>query len=90
MTSESLDQLFEHNVQQLNQLNVDAGSMVKGLLLELERGDRKTYIRLRNPAQAGHTIEYEFVQGDQSLVGRLARALGFKSVTDSRLEVFSD
>lgn len=89
MATETLDQLFEHNIQQLDQMNVAAGSMVKGLLLELERGDRKTYIRLRNPAPGGHTVDYEFVQGDRSLVGRIARALGFKSVTDSRLEVLS-
>ncbi len=87
MTSEALDQLFTQNVQLLNQMNVAAGSVVKGLLLELERSDRKTYIRLKDPAPGGHTIAYEFVQGDRSLVGRLARALGFKAVTDSTLEV---
>ena len=87
MTPSEIDQLFEHNIQQLDKMNVAAGSMVKGLIMELARGDRNSYIRLRNPAPKGHTVEYEFVQGDRSLVGRLGRALGFKTVTDSRLEV---
>jgi hypothetical protein len=89
MTEEEVDQLFEHNVQQINQMNVSAGSMVKGLLMELERGDRKTYIRLTNPVPNGHAVDYEFVQGDKSLVGKIARALGFKTVTETRLEVRS-
>ena len=89
MTEEEIDQLFEHNVQQINTMNVSAGSMVKGLIMELERDDRRTYIRLINPIPGGHAVDYEFVQGDRSLVGRIARALGFKTVTDTRLEVRS-
>ena len=87
MTSPEIEQLFNQNVAQINQMNVAAGSMIKGLIMELERGDRKTYIRLRHPTPGGHKVEYDFVQGDRTLVGRIARALGFKTVTDSLLEV---
>ena len=89
MTSEDIDKLFEHNVQQINVMNIVAGSMVKGLIMELERGDRNTYIKLENPTPGGHTVDYTFIEGDKTLVGRIARALGFQTVTDSRLEVRS-
>jgi hypothetical protein len=82
-----IDELFEHNVQQLDRMNVSAGSMVKGLIMELERAGRHTYIRLSNPVVGGHSVDYEFLQGDRSLVGRIGRALGFRAVTDTRLEV---
>lgn len=87
MTDQEIEQLFNQNVEQINQMNVAAGSMVKGLIMELERGARKTYIRLGKPTPGGHRVEYEFVQGDRTLVGRVARALGFKTVTESVLEV---
>ncbi|MBI2537107.1 MAG: N-acetylmuramoyl-L-alanine amidase [Gemmatimonadetes bacterium] len=87
MTDQESEQLFNQNVEQINQMNVAAGSMVKGLIMELERGDRKTYIRLRNATPSGHKVEYDLVQGERTLVGRIARALGFKTVTDSVLEV---
>ena len=89
MTPEMLDQLFENNAKELNQMDIAAGSLVKALLLELERGNRHAYIRLRNPVKDGHTIEYDLVEGDPAVVKRLARVLGFKSATDSTLEVFS-
>ena len=89
MNQAEIEELFQHNVQQIDRMNVAAGSMVKGLIMELERKNRGTYIRLRNPAPGGHTVEYDFVSGDRSLVGRVARALGFRSVTDSLLEVRS-
>lgn len=87
MTDDEKDALFEHNVQELNRMNVAAGSMVKGLIMELERGDRDTYIRLRNPVSSGHKVNYDFVQGDAGLVFRVGTALGFKTVTDDTLEV---
>lgn len=79
--------LFTHNIEQINQMNVAAGSMVKGLIMELERGARDTFIRLRDPEQGGHGISYDFVRGDHALVGKIARSLGFALVTDDRLEV---
>ena len=87
MTPAEIEQLFQANVAQINLMKVAAGSMVKGLLMELERNNRNTYIRLREAVPNGHVVLYDFVQGDKSLVGRIARALGFKTVTESKLEV---
>lgn len=81
------DALFAHNIEQINQMDVAAGSMVKGLIMELERGTRDTFIRLRGPEPGGHRVGYDFVRGDRSLVGKIARSLGFALVTDDRLEV---
>ncbi|MDZ7690197.1 MAG: N-acetylmuramoyl-L-alanine amidase [Balneolaceae bacterium] len=87
MSEQEINELFEHNVVELNKMDVAAGSMVKGLIMELERGDRNTYIRLRDAEKDGHVIHYDFQKGDRSLVKRLGTALGFKEVTDSKLEV---
>ncbi len=89
MTHSEIDNLFSHNVQQINKMYLQAGALVQQLLLELERDGRNTYIRLSDPAERGHTVSYEFVEGDTTLVGRAGRALGFKTVTDSTLEVHS-
>ena len=62
-----------------------AGSMVKGLIMELERRD--TYIRLFNPAPGGHMVEYDLVQGIKNLVVWLANAMGFRAATQSLLQV---
>jgi len=87
LTPAEIEQLFQANIAQINLMYVAAGSMVKGLLMELERNNRNTYIRLREAAPNGHVVFYDFVQGDKTLVGRIARALGFKMVTESKLEV---
>jgi len=89
LSDQDLDDLFRHNAETLNKMNVAAGAVVSALLAELERSGRKTFIRLRNPAARGHTIEYEFVQGERRLVARIAKLLGFARVTDSVLEVRS-
>lgn len=89
MTQEEIEALFEHNVREIDRMNIAAGSMVKGLIMELERGTRRTYIRLRDASPGGHTVSFDAVQGDRSLIGRIARALGFASVTDNGLEVRS-
>lgn len=89
MTAAEISQLFEDNVRQIDAMHVAAGSMVKGLIMELAKDQRATYIRLRDAAPGGHTVRYDFVQGQRDLVGRVARALGFKAVTDSTLEVRS-
>ena len=86
MTPADIDALFEANVQVILQMNVAAGSMVKGLIQELCRGDRGTYIELHDLRPDGHTVSYDFLQGDQSLVGRIGRALGL-TVTADRIEV---
>ncbi len=82
-----IEALFKANTAELNKMNVSAGSMVKGLIMELERDGRATYIRLSDAAPGGHRIAYKMEQGDSSLVARIAKALGFKSVTATRLEV---
>jgi len=83
----NMDELFEHNIQQINIMNVAAGSMVKGLIMELERSNRDTYIKLKNPVAGGHKVNYDFVKGDPGLVFRVANAFGFKTVTADTLEV---
>lgn len=89
LTPAEIAQLFEHNIQQINVMHGAAGSTVKGLIMEMARDQRPTYIRLRDAAPDGHTVDYEFVQGQRDLVGRVARALTFKSATDSKLEARS-
>ena len=87
MNEQEKEALFEHNISELNKMNVSAGSMVKGLIMELERGDRDTYIRLHDAVANGHKVNYDFVEGDPGLVFRVGTALGFKTVTDDTLEV---
>lgn len=82
-----LDELFVHNVQQINRMNIAAGSMVKGLIMELQRGNRDTYIKLRDAVAGGHKVNYDFVKGDPGLIFRIANAFGFKTVTNDSLEV---
>jgi hypothetical protein len=87
MSDAEIEALFQHNADQLAKMNVAAAGLVSALLDELERAGRKTYVRLKNPAARGHKVDYDFVQGDRRLVATLANALGFKSVSDTRLEV---
>lgn len=87
MTKEEITDLFNHNVQELNKMHIAAGSMVKGLIMELERKNRNTYIRLREAEDRGHVVFYDFKEGDIGLVKRIALALGFKQVTPTKLEV---
>ena len=86
MTPAEIEALFEANVQVILRMNTSAGSMVKGLIQELCRDDRGTYIKLRDPRPDGHIVSYDFRQGDQSLVGRIGRALGL-TITADRIEV---
>jgi hypothetical protein len=85
LTSHDVERLFHDNVTQLRVLAPAAGSLVKALLMELER--RRTYVRLHDPAPDGHTVGYTHVQGDRRWVRRLATALGFAAATDDTLEV---
>ena len=66
-------------------MDVAAGSLVKTLLMELER--RKVFLKLGTAAPGGHTIEYTVTQGDADEVTRVANALGFEHVTDRLLQV---
>lgn len=62
-----------------------AGSLVKTLLMELER--RRVYLKLEDPAPGSHAIGYAVAEGDAGEVARLGHALGFKTVADRLLEV---
>ena len=77
--------LLARNAHSLNLMDTAAGSLVKALLMELER--RHTYLRLHQPSAGAHAVGYDVIQGDRRHVGLLARALGFKQVTDRLLEV---
>jgi hypothetical protein len=83
------DELNKANLEQIDQLHPGAFYMVKSLLWECQRAQRDTFLKLRDAAVDGHVVHYEVVRGDPQLVVRLARALGFKKVTDSVLEVRS-
>ena len=86
MTDQEKDALFEQNVQVINQMDVAAGSMIKHVVHDLDRRGRNTYIALHDPAPDGHSVDYDFLEGDETLIGRIGRSLGL-AVTASRLEV---
>ena len=44
LTREEIDELFLHNIQEINRMNIAAGSLVKALIMELER--RNIYFKL--------------------------------------------
>jgi hypothetical protein len=90
MGETELDELFEHNVAMLNAMDVAAGSMVKALITELQRAGRDTCIRLHDPEPGGHAVEYDLLQGARDWVNRIGHALGFETVTNSRLVVRSE
>ena len=77
--------LFLDNTRRLDRMHVAAGSLVKTLLMELERRD--VYLELDTPAPGSHTIRYSVAEGDSGEVARPAQALGFKTVTDQLLVV---
>ena len=91
MPDESLDKdaLNKANLEQIDKLHPGAFYLVKSLLWECQRKERDTFLRLRDAAPDGHVVHYEVVHGDPQLVVRLAKALGFKNVTESVLEVRS-
>ena len=66
MTKQEVEQLFEDNVREIQKMNIAAGSMVRGLIYELERSDRNTYIRLRDAEKEGHVVYYDFVEGEMA------------------------
>ena len=85
LTDDELQRLYASNVEQIIALSVAAGSVVNGLIMELERRD--TYIRLYYAERDGHRVEYEFLSGDEELVKRLAAALGIECLGESVLQV---
>ena len=87
ISNDEKDKLFKNNVLEIDKMNVSAGSMIKDLMMELERDDRNTYIKLHDAVPGGHIVHYDFIQGDPGLVFNIAHALGFKNVTSELLEV---
>ncbi len=85
LTSAEIEALFERNVLRLDRMDTAAGSLVKNLLMELER--RSTYLELDTPVPGAHDVAYEVAQGDRESVSRIAKALGFHRITDTELEV---
>ena len=85
LSSGEIEALFAENARRIDQMDVAAGSLVKALIMELER--RRTYLRLDQPEPGAHGIGYEVARGDRRQVLRLARALGFANATDRLLEV---
>jgi len=79
-------ELFMWNAEQRNEMEIGAGSLVGALIDELVK-NAETYIRLENPEPDGYTCNYTLVQGRQDIITPIGMALGFKSVTDSKLEV---
>ena len=62
LTSCDIEDLFAANMRRIDAMDVAAGSLVKALLMELER--RRTYLALAEPAPGAHAIGYEIRQGD--------------------------
>lgn len=85
LSTSAVDTLFANNTRRLDHMALASGSLVKNLLMELER--RRTYIELATPDIGAHTIRYTLAQGDPENVRRVAHALGFQRVTDTLLEV---
>ncbi len=85
---EEIRSLFGNNINEILKMNRAAGSLVKGLLWELQADDRETYIKLKNAEENGHAVNYEMVSGNPYLVKVVAQSLGFKSWEGGRLEVY--
>ena len=79
------DALFTSNARRLDRMDTAAGSLVKNLLMELER--RRTYLELDTPQTGSHKIDYDMLEGDRDKLVRIAKALGFKRITETELEV---
>lgn len=67
--------LFNHNIEQINKLNIASGSMFKALIMALQ-DNGNTYIRYSDAQADGHQLSYSLVEGDNDLVIEVAQALG--------------
>ena len=54
----------------------------KYLCMELDQKFRNTCIKLHDVRADGHFVFYDFFFGKRALLALIARALGFKTVTD--------
>jgi len=88
LTKKQTDELFDQNAEERDKMAIGAGALVGALLDALEQ-NAETYIRLEDAVPKGHKCEYILVQGRQDIIKPLAKALGFKNVTHSVLEVYN-
>lgn len=82
-----IDKLFETNVLEIDKMDAGSGSMVKQVILELEK--EKTFIKLHNAKANGHSVDYQFLEGNKDLIYSFANYLGFYKVTENRIEVLN-
>ena len=82
-----IENLFQSNILEINKMDVGSGSMVKQVILELEK--EKTFIKLKNAKVNGHSVEYEFLEGKKDLIYAFGNYLGFYKVTDNKIEVLN-
>ena len=83
MTQIEIDQLFEHNTEEINKLNIASGSMIKALIQGIS-ANGNIYIRLSGATEGGHKVSYAHIEGDQTLIVIIGKALGL-TVTDNTL-----
>ena len=88
LTKKQTDELFDQNAEERDKMAIGAGALIGALLDALEQ-NAETYIRLKDAVPKGHKCGYILVQGRQDIIKPLAKALGFKNVTDSVLEVYN-
>jgi len=75
MTEREIEDLFDANMLVIDELDIEAGSMIKAVILGIEKNG-PAYIRLKDPVVGGRKVSFEHVQGDETLVGRVGRSLG--------------
>jgi hypothetical protein len=85
LTTRRIETLFAENMRRINVMDTAAGSLIKALLMELER--RNTYLELGEPAPGAHAVAYTLAQGSVDDVRRVAKALGLVLGPNGRLEV---
>ncbi len=84
MTPAQIEQLFIENTNELNKLNIASGSMIKALIQGIA-SNGNIYIRLTNATEGGHKVSYTYIEGEQSKIAKVAKALGL-IVTNTTLE----
>ncbi len=87
LNANDIEELFNQNMDQVDKMDIGSGSMVKQVVLELE--EEKTYIKLSNAVEGGHTVDYQLLEGKKDLIYAFGNYLGFHKITENRIEVLS-
>lgn len=87
LTWEDIEKLYNENIQEVNKLDTGSGSIIKQMLLELETN--KTFIKLNNAVQNGHSVNYEFLEGNKDLVYAFGNYLGLIKITENKIEALN-